>query len=344
MLWKRNKTYWLAVSIDGVRIRESLKTQNEQEARAKALDRIAEIKQGRAARTSGSLGRMLLRDAVASYLELRKPPQVSQNTWFVDRDRAKPLVAAFGTRPLGKLTPWDISRYQSARLRSGASVQTVNMEFGLLRRLLKKARLWHYFSEDCRALPSAPVKFPRVLTPEEKSRLFTIASTETRWLTIWAAAQLAANTSARGIELKHLQWSDIDFSARTLTIRRSKTPAGHRIIPLNPIAVSALKTLYERASMRRTVSPDEYVFPSRYSLFRPARSWRKGWISITRAAGLRGLRFHDLRHQAITELAEAGVPEATIMSISGHLSRAMLARYSHIRLDARRAAVEKLER
>src|SRR5579885_3674232 len=98
MLWKRNKTYWLAVSIDGIRIRESLKTQNEQEARAKALDRIAEIKQGRAARTSGSLGRMLLRDAVASYLELRKPPQVSQNTWLVDRDRAKPLVAAFGTR------------------------------------------------------------------------------------------------------------------------------------------------------------------------------------------------------------------------------------------------------
>jgi integrase len=59
--------------------------------------------------------------------------------------------------------------------------------------------------------------------------------------------------------------------------------------------------------------------------------------------GLAGLRFHDLRHHAITELAERGEADLTIMSIAGHISRRMLEHYSHIRMDAKRRALESLE-
>src|SRR5262245_32948224 len=55
-----------------------------------------------------------------------------------------------------------------------------------------------------------------------------------------------------------------------------------------------------------------------------------------------GLRFHDLRHQVITELAEKGVPEQTLMGIAGHVSRRMLDHYSHARLAAKRAALDAL--
>jgi integrase len=55
-----------------------------------------------------------------------------------------------------------------------------------------------------------------------------------------------------------------------------------------------------------------------------------------------GLRFHDLRHQAITELAEKGVPEQTLMGIAGHVSRRMLDHYSHARLAAKRSALDSL--
>jgi integrase len=55
-----------------------------------------------------------------------------------------------------------------------------------------------------------------------------------------------------------------------------------------------------------------------------------------------GLRFHDLRHQAITELAEHGASDATVMALAGHLSRAMMEHYSHVRMAAKRAAVEGL--
>jgi integrase len=55
-----------------------------------------------------------------------------------------------------------------------------------------------------------------------------------------------------------------------------------------------------------------------------------------------GFRFHDLRHQAITELAESGASDATVMALAGHLSRAMMEHYSHVRMEAKRAAVEGL--
>jgi hypothetical protein len=55
-----------------------------------------------------------------------------------------------------------------------------------------------------------------------------------------------------------------------------------------------------------------------------------------------GLRFHDLRHHAITELAESQASDQTVMAISGHVSPKMLTHYSHVRMDAKRKALEGL--
>ena len=57
---------------------------------------------------------------------------------------------------------------------------------------------------------------------------------------------------------------------------------------------------------------------------------------------LAGLRFHDLRHHAVTELAESQTSDRTIMSIAGHISPKMLEHYSHVRLQAKRAALDAL--
>jgi hypothetical protein len=70
--------------------------------------------------------------------------------------------------------------------------------------------------------------------------------------------------------------------------------------------------------------------------------WRTAWRRLTQEAGLSGLRFHDLRHHAITELAESSTSEQTIMSIAGHVSARMLAHYSHVRLNAKRDALAVL--
>jgi integrase len=122
---------------------------------------------------------------------------------------------------------------------------------------------------------------------------------------------------------------------------------------------------------------EHFVFPScehgRIDPTKPQKSWRSAWRHLTKAiecpacgelqkptetccnrackADIKEikspsakLRFHDLRHHAITELAESKASDQTIMAIAGHVSARMLAHYSHVRLDAKRSALDALSR
>jgi hypothetical protein len=80
-----------------------------------------------------------------------------------------------------------------------------------------------------------------------------------------------------------------------------------------------------------------------YDATNPMLKWDTAWRALRDVAGLPGLRFHDLRHTVITELAEMGVADHVLESISGHLSRRMLEHYSHIRIDAKRQALDALD-
>ena len=74
---------------------------------------------------------------------------------------------------------------------------------------------------------------------------------------------------------------------------------------------------------------------------KPITDMTSAWDALRKRAEVR-CRFHDLRHTAATKMAEAGVPESTMLALMGHMSRAMLERYSHIRMAAKRHAVEAL--
>ena len=66
--------------------------------------------------------------------------------------------------------------------------------------------------------------------------------------------------------------------------------------------------------------------------------------SSSKDAELSSCGFHDLRHTCITKLAEGQASEQTLMSISGHMSRKMLEHYSHIRMAAKRTALDAIVR
>jgi integrase len=132
------------------------------------------------------------------------------------------------------------------------------------------------------------------------------------------------------------------------------------VVPLTDVAISALARLRRRAEGFGTVEPSHYVFAAFVPKFtfsgkrvvdytvtgfdpkRHVKSWRTAWRTLTKKAGLPGFRFHDLRHCAITQLAEGGTSDSTIMVIAGHVSRRMLERYSHVRMEAKRTAMEAL--
>ena len=153
----------------------------------------------------------------------------------------------------------------------------------------------------------------------------------------------------RSCEIRGLRWRDVSFIERVLTVRRSKTRSGERTIPLNHDAWKAVLELRNRtkALLGSSPSAEWFVFPHAEGAHKPdptqpIRSWRTAWRRLTRKAGLAGLRFHDLRHHAITELAESATSDQTIMSIAGHVSPRMLAHYSHVRLEAKRKALTNL--
>jgi len=129
--------------------------------------------------------------------------------------------------------------------------------------------------------------------------------------------------------------------------KTTKTRGGVRVLPLNADALVALMELRSRAELLGSHDPEHFVFPTcEHGHFDPTRAmkgWRTSWRNLTERAGLKGLRFHDLRHQAITELAESGLSDQTVMSIAGHVSPRMLNHYSHIRLEAKRQALRGLE-
>ena len=159
---------------------------------------------------------------------------------------------------------------------------------------------------------------------------------------------IAVSTTCRGVELKHLRWQDVNLDKQDLVINRSKgRTAGERHLPLSEDALTAFHRLRERADFLGSTAPGHYVFPTceksgEFNPLKPQKSWRSSWRKLTAAAGLKGFRFHDLRHQAITELAESGTADATLMAMAGHLSRKMLEHYSHVRMDAKRKAVAGL--
>jgi integrase len=104
----------------------------------------------------------------------------------------------------------------------------------------------------------------------------------------------------------------------------TKTDGGVRLIPLNRDAFLAMAELLQRCELLGVTDADHYIFPAcengKIDATRPMKTWRSAWRTLTKAAGLRGLRFHDLRHLAITELLESGLPDQAVMEIAGYVS------------------------
>ncbi len=144
---------------------------------------------------------------------------------------------------------------------------------------------------------------------------------------------------------------------------------------VDKLAFLAIRQLREQAQLQGYGLPGHYVFPAcengDMDPLRPQKSWRTAWRTATRtiecpkcgqrqhpAAScsnpeckadihdlknpLAGLRFHDLRHTCFTKLAEGQASKQTIMAIAGHVSRKMLEHYSHIRMEAKRAALDAI--
>jgi integrase len=354
-LHKRRGIWYYCLTINGRRRFFSTRTRNYQQARKMRNEAIQQQEEGH---LPTDLAKQPFERLAADWLAGREGI-VAPQTLRIDRERLKPLLEAFRGRRTWIISAPDIHGYQLARGKV-VSNRTVNLETKVLRMILRYARIWSRISDDFRSLPESTGGPGRALSPEEEMRLFDTACSNPRWSAAYLAGVAAANTTMRGCELKGLRLGRVDLEHGCVYIRRAatKNDSGARPIPLNPTAAWAFARLIERAQLLGANGPEHFLFPAflhrktreseqvralGYDPTQHQKTWRTAWRTLTKAAGLKGLRFHDLRHHAITRLAEAGVPEQTLKAIAGHVSTEMLEHYSHIRMQAKRQAVAAIE-
>ena len=115
-----------------------------------------------------------------------------------------------------------------------------------------------------------------------------------------------------------MDWANVDERSRTVYLATTKN--GHaRIVPLSAAALDAIQ------QMPRTGNK---VFPV------TANAFRLAWERLRRKAGVAGLRFHNIRHEAVSRFFEKGLSMPEVAAISGHRDPRMLMRYAHPKAEA----------
>jgi integrase len=230
--------------------------------------------------------------------------------------------------PLAKASPAVFSRFRDARLRQ-VQPGTVLRELGLLRSVFETARKeWGYASLPNPMAgikkPKAPNGRDRRLKPDELQALTTACRTVAgSWLL--HGIQLAIETGLRRGELLGIRWQHVNFNAALLHVPFTKTDKPRTI----PLTDRAVEILTERKAASSTDA--DYAFPISANAFRLAWERCKRRAERADCIGVQELRFHDLRHEAVSRFFEKGLSTAEVALISGHKDMRMLFRYTHLR-------------
>ena len=264
----------------------------------------------------------------------------------------------FAALPLRSIHIGHFEQYQKQRSTGSeglhrAGPSRINHELNTLSQVLARASLWAPLAAHYKPMPLPKPQVGCALLAEDEERLFRVAATRPRWKLAYCCSLITANTTAGPAEIAHLRLCDVDVTPEAPAIRISegvKNDYRRRTIPLNEPAAWAVRALLKRARKIGATAPEHYLLPHRaangnkgFDVTRPISGWRSAWNKLRVAAGLPRLRMYDLRHHAITRLLEdEEVSERTVIELAGHVSRAMLERYSHIRMRTKREAVNAL--
>jgi len=237
-------------------------------------------------------------------------------------------------------------------LRAGASA--INHECSLLQQMLKRLSLWSEIATDYEPLPLPKESPHRALTVGEEERLYRAGMSNPNWEVEYCAYVISINTTCGPGEIRYVRLMDIELDHSggpqfRVQPEGAKNAARIRTIPLNVPALKALKYLLARADRLGCARPEHYLIPFRlkrncYDPDRPAKGWRGAWREMCVAADV-NISPYCLRHHAITKLLEnPDVSEETAEAIAGHIFHRMKKRYSHIRIEQKRAALAGLSR
>ena len=336
-----SKYYVCEFIIHGKRIQESTGTTSKTVAKEYEKRRRAELERAATGMpTEQKTNRIrTVAEVVKPYLAGYELNHRAKSVLF-SRGRLAHVCRILGTILLSDLTEDRIRDYIRQRQGEKVSGRTINMEVGELSRAI--GHPWSLLWPKVRKLEERK-NVGRALSSEDQHTLLD-GLKDRRTPHLSTLVPLLLLTGMRAGEALSLTWGQVDLIDRTLTVGRAKTSNGTgRTIPINDELGGILAT--HRAWFgERFGEPDadHHLFPFGKPVpsdpSRHATDITWGWDELRKDTGVR-CRLHDLRHTFATRLAENGASESTMLALMGHMSRAMLERYSHIRMAAKRDAV-----
>jgi integrase len=329
-----SKPYWMSAMVDGRQVCRSTGTANKRLAQRMCDAWRAEIAQGRFDLLKKA---PKLKEWAENYLKSIDHP----NTRRRYASSKQNLVGFFGENAgLDHISVVRIEQFKQQRRTEEVKGSTINRDLRFLAQILKQAERERYLARS----PFDRARFflnesrerrkPYVLSSKDEQQILATARPRIRLL-----VALGVDTGMRTGEMLGLRWKDIDFLNHIISVERSKTASGIRIVPMSK------QCKIELVRWRNLLGPDfsEWVFPNFENRRHKLQGGRKAWASTLEKAGLPFFPIYYLRHTFASRLTAAGVSPLVIAQLLGHSSTQIVPRYAQVIDENRLDAIRKLE-
>ena len=230
---------------------------------------------------------------------------------------------------LDKLSSACLARFRDTRILSGP--RTAQYDLVIIRHCIKTAIYeWNLGLDrnpvDYVKMPPSPKPRQRRLLPGELERI-TQATGLTQNPHILPIILFAIETGMRRGEILRLEWRHVHLDRQIVFLPMTKNGLSREV----PLTQKAKSILHEQKTLN---------IPSPFPV--TANALRMAWDRLIRRADISGLRFHDLRHEAISRFFEMGLSLPEVALISGHKDPRMLFRYTHLKVESVALRIQSL--
>ncbi len=269
------------------------------------------------------------------------------------KNHINPRIGGVG---LQKLTPVHVQALYSEMERDGIGPNPRRLAHAVLHRALKQALKWGLVVRNvCDAVepPRVPKSEITPLDTSEVGRLLAAADGDRLEALYW----LAIGSGLRIGELFGLQWSDIDLSAGTVSVRRTLTEIDGKLALAEPKSAKSRRLVvigskvidklsgHRKATVAAGLAGSEHVFTNQHGgPLRRSHFHADEFKPLLKRAGLRMVRFHDLRHTHATQLLSQGVHMKVVQERLGHSQISLtMDTYSHVMPSMQIDAAAKMD-
>jgi integrase len=266
------------------------------------------------------------------------------------------IVPSLGKVRLSRLTPQDVQALMARLAVEGLAPKSIRNVRTVLSAALTQAERWGMVRRNVARLVQPPRREQheiQPLTPDEARRFLAAVSGHR----LEALFTVALTLGLRQGEALGLTWADVDLEAGVLNVRHQlqrvdgllqlvalKTVRSRRSIAMPAQIVTSLAEHHERQLAEgRVLLPTAFVFTTPAGGPLEARTVLRWFAGILTGAGIRHIRFHDLRHSAATLMLIQGVPARVVMDVLGHADMSMVTTYQHVVPELQREAAKRID-